>query len=148
MCIANQVFSLHLSLHQSNCLYFTTQPPHKFHNCYRHLKYKCYRCIVVPPFITMYKTHLSSLPSYVRDSAAVVNGPTFSCPSMSGPPATHNPFSLVCRLEQLCSQERCIGRRNDTALWCRHSELACITSHHITSHHITSHHITSHHNTL
>lgn len=147
--IANQVFSLHFSLHQLNCLYFTTQsPPHKFHNCYRHLKYKLYRCIVVPPFIKMCKTHLSLLSSDVRKSAAVVNGPTFSCPSMYGPPPTPNPFSLVCRLEQLCSHERSIRRLNDTALYLQalRTRVYHITSHHTRPEHIKPRHVTlTHH---
>ena len=89
-----------------------------------------------------FKTYLPLLPPDVRDSSAVVYGPTFSCPSMSGPPAAPNPLSLVCSLEPLFSQERCIHRRNDPALCYRHSELVCITSKN-TSHHITPH-ITSH----
>jgi len=96
-----------------------------------------------------FKTYLPLLPPDVRDSSAVVYGPTFSCPSMSGPPAAPNPLSLVCSLEPLFSQERCIHRRNDPALCYRHSELVCITSKN-TSHHITSHHTshrTSHHKT-
>jgi len=59
VCISNQLFSLYLSLHQLTSPYFKTQRPHKFHNRYRHLKYKCYRCIVVPPFVTMYRRRIT-----------------------------------------------------------------------------------------
>jgi len=41
------------------------------------------------------------LPSDVRDSAADVHGPTFGCPSMSGPPAAPNPLCLVCSMGPL-----------------------------------------------
>jgi hypothetical protein len=108
-----------------------------------------YSCYFVSKNV-QYNTHHPLLPSDVRDSAAVVYGPTFSCPSMSGPPAAPNPLSLVCSLEPLFSEERCIHRRNDTALCYRHSELVGITSHHIlhtTSLHTTSLHTKPLHNT-
>ena len=76
-----------------------------------------------------------------------MHGPTFSCPSMSGSPAALNPLPLVCSLQQLCTQERCIHRRNDRPLRYRHSELACITSHQITPQYTTPHHTTPHHTT-
>jgi hypothetical protein len=94
-----------------------------------------------------YKAYLSLFSFDVRDSAAVVYGPTFRCPSMSGPPAAPNTLSMVCSLQPLFSQERYTHRWNDPVLCYRYPELFCVTSHHITSHHITSHRISSHHTT-
>ena len=122
----------------------------------------------------MYKTYLSLLPSDVRDSAAVVNGPTFSCQSMSGLSLLpiHFPWFVdwsSCVHRNVASEDEmtqhCVA---DTQNWRvshhitshhitshQHTELACITSHHFTSHHTKSEHIkprhvtsTSHHNSL
>ena len=170
-------FSGLLSLHQLKCLYFKTQRPHKFQNCYRYLKYKCYRCTVVPPFIKMYKTHLPLLSSDVHDSAAAVYGPTFSC-------LVPLPLPIHCRwfvvwsscvyrsvastdeMKQHCitgTQNSCVPHHITQHITSHHTTSRHITSHnstshhttahhitprHVTSHHTTTHHITSHHNTL
>jgi len=67
-------FSLQLPLRQLTSSYFKMQRPRKFHNRYRHLKYKRYRCTVVPRFVTLYsvRLYLPLLPPDIYDSAVVV----------------------------------------------------------------------------
>ena len=141
-------FSLQLSLRQLTSLYFKTQRAHKFHNCYRHLKYKCYQCIVVPPLVTLYSKRLTfrcchpmsvtqlllcmDLPFVVRRCLVLPLLP-IRCPwFVVWSRCFHRNVASIDEMTQHCV----IGTQN----W--------FESHHTTSHHITSHNITSLHTTL
>lgn len=140
-------FSLLLSLHQLTSLYYKTQRPHKFHNCYRHLQYKCYRCIVDPPFVTMNSTRLTfhcchamsmtqlplcmELPLVVRRCLVLPLLP-ICCPwFVVWSHCYHRNIASIAEMTQHCVTDT----QNS------------FVSHHIISHHTTLHHFLTDHTT-
>jgi hypothetical protein len=111
----------------------------------------------------MYKTHLPLLSSDVRDSAAVVYGPTFRCLVPPLLPIHCHWFVVwsscvqrsVASTDEMtqhcitCTQNSCVPHHITLHYITSHHITQHITSHvtppHVTSQHTTAHHITSHH---
>ena len=141
--------SLQLSLHQLSCLYFETQPPHKFHIFYRHLQCKCYRSIVFPPIVKMYCTRLtfhSCYPMSITQLLLCTDLPLCVRRSLVRPL-----LPIHCPRFVVWSHwfHRSVASIDEMTQHCVTGTQNSFLSHHITSHdttsHITSLPTTSHH---